>query len=146
MAVKERKPGALGVLMIDFCPVVREGLQSILAKDAEIEFIGDAPDGHQALLHIRRAGDRGRPVSVVLTETPGRPVEDSPRPIQKARPPAKPADRRTCRCTAPRRQRPDGSSEAKPLDRRVCRPRGPTEPSSVDQSLAEQRPSRSLGL
>ena len=69
MAVKERKTGALGVLMIDFCPVVREGLQSILAKDAEIEFIGDAPDGHQALLHIRRAGDRGRPVSVVLTET-----------------------------------------------------------------------------
>jgi DNA-binding NarL/FixJ family response regulator len=69
MAVKERKPGPLGVLMIDFCPVVREGLQSILAKDAEIEFIGDAPDGHQALLHIRRAGDRGRPVSVVLTET-----------------------------------------------------------------------------
>jgi len=69
MAVKERKPGALGVLMIDFSPVVREGLQSILAKDTEIEFIGDAPDGHQALLHIRRAGDHGRPVSVVLTET-----------------------------------------------------------------------------
>ncbi len=69
MAVKPREPKNLGVLMIDFSPVVREGLQSILAKDAEIEFIGDAPDGHQALLHIRRAGDRGRPVSVVLTET-----------------------------------------------------------------------------
>jgi len=59
----------LGVLMIDFSPVVREGLRAILAKDDKIEFVGDAPDGHQALLHIKRASDQGRPVSVVLTET-----------------------------------------------------------------------------
>jgi DNA-binding NarL/FixJ family response regulator len=69
MAVKQREPQNLGVLMIDFSPVVREGLQAILAKDERIEVIGDAPDGHEALLHIKRACDRGRPVNVVLTET-----------------------------------------------------------------------------
>jgi len=31
--------------------------------------IGDAQDGHQALLHIKQASDRGRPVNVVLTES-----------------------------------------------------------------------------
>ena len=69
MAVKEREPETLGVLMIDFNPVVREGLQAILAEDESIEAIGDAPDGHEALLHIKRACDRGQPVQVVLTET-----------------------------------------------------------------------------
>ena len=69
MAVKQREPKNLGVLMIDFSPVVREGLQAILTKDERIEVIGDAPDEHEALLHIKRARDRGRPVNVVLTET-----------------------------------------------------------------------------
>jgi DNA-binding NarL/FixJ family response regulator len=69
MAVKERKPDTLGVLLIDFNPVVREGLQSILTKDERIKVIGDAPDGHQALKQIKRASDRGQPVNVVLTET-----------------------------------------------------------------------------
>ena len=69
MAVKQREPKNLGVLLIDFNPVVREGLQAILAKDEGIEVIGDAPDGHEALLHIKRACDRGQPVQVVLTET-----------------------------------------------------------------------------
>jgi DNA-binding NarL/FixJ family response regulator len=69
MAVKQREPKNLGVLLIDFNPVVREGLQAILAKDERIEVIGDAPDGTEALLHIKRACDRGQPVKVVLTET-----------------------------------------------------------------------------
>jgi DNA-binding NarL/FixJ family response regulator len=69
MTVKERKPQNLGVLMIDFNPVVREGLQAILAKDEGIQVLGDVPDGHEALQHIKRAGERGRPVHVVLTET-----------------------------------------------------------------------------
>jgi DNA-binding NarL/FixJ family response regulator len=69
MAVKERELKNLGVLLIDFNPVVREGLQAILAKDGGIEVIGDAPDGPEALLHIKRACDRGQPVKVVLTET-----------------------------------------------------------------------------
>ncbi len=68
MEVKERKPKDLRVLMIDFNPVVREGLQAIMAKDDGIEVIGDVPDGYEALLHIKRAGDKGRPVNVVLTE------------------------------------------------------------------------------
>jgi len=69
MAATQGKPENLGVLMIDFSPVVREGLQAILTKDERIELIGDAPDGHEAVQHIRRACDRGRPVNVVLTET-----------------------------------------------------------------------------
>jgi DNA-binding NarL/FixJ family response regulator len=69
MAVEQREPKNLGVLMIDFCPVVREGLQAILTKDARIEVIGDAPDEHQAIQHIKRAHDQGRTVNVVLTET-----------------------------------------------------------------------------
>jgi DNA-binding NarL/FixJ family response regulator len=69
MAVTQRESETLGVLMIDFSPVVREGLQAILTKDESIEVLGDALDGHEALLHIKRAGDRGQPVKVVLTET-----------------------------------------------------------------------------
>jgi DNA-binding NarL/FixJ family response regulator len=69
MAVKQRESEKLGVLMIDFCPVVREGLQSILSKDERIKVIGDAPDEKEALHHIKRASDRGQPVHVVLTET-----------------------------------------------------------------------------
>ena len=68
-AVRQRESEKLGVLMIDFSPVVREGLQAILAKDERIEFLGDAADGSEALLHIKRLSDRGKPVQVVLTET-----------------------------------------------------------------------------
>jgi len=69
MTVEQREPQNLGVLMIDFNPVVREGLQAILTKDDGIEVIGDVPDGHEALVHIKQARNRGRPVNVVLTET-----------------------------------------------------------------------------
>jgi len=69
MAVTQRESETLGVLMIDFNPVVREGLQAILTKDKRIEVVGDASDGHEALQYIKRACDRGRPVNVVLTET-----------------------------------------------------------------------------
>jgi DNA-binding NarL/FixJ family response regulator len=62
-------PNNLGVLMIDFSPVVREGLQAILNKDKDIVLLGDAPDGAAALLHVKRAISLGRPVNVVLTET-----------------------------------------------------------------------------
>ncbi len=67
-AGKQRESEKLGVLMIDFSPVIREGLQAILAKDKRIEVLGDAPDAHQALQHIKRASDRGQPVHVVLTD------------------------------------------------------------------------------
>jgi DNA-binding NarL/FixJ family response regulator len=69
MEVKQTKPENLGVLMIDFSPVVREGLQAILNKDDGIEVMGDVPDGYEALQHIKRASGRGQPVNVVLTET-----------------------------------------------------------------------------
>jgi len=56
------------VLMIDFNPIVREGLQAILAMDYGIEVIPDAADAEQALLKLKQASDQGRPVNVVLTE------------------------------------------------------------------------------
>jgi DNA-binding NarL/FixJ family response regulator len=75
MAVTEREPPNLGVLMIDFCPVVREGLQAILIKDERIKVIGDVPDEHEAIQHIKRTRDRGQTVNVVLTETRGGKVD-----------------------------------------------------------------------
>jgi DNA-binding NarL/FixJ family response regulator len=69
MTVKACEPETLGIMMIDFNPVVREGLQAIMAKDERIKVIGDAPDEHQAVQTIKRARDGGRPVHVVLTET-----------------------------------------------------------------------------
>jgi len=75
MAVTQCESKDLGVLMIGFSPVVQEGLQAILTKDERIEVIGDAPDGHEALLHIKRASDQGRTVNVVLTETRGAKVD-----------------------------------------------------------------------
>jgi DNA-binding NarL/FixJ family response regulator len=69
MEVKQCEPQNLGVLLIDFSPVVREGLQAILTKDERVAVIGDVPDGHEALQHIKRACKQGRPVNVVLTET-----------------------------------------------------------------------------
>jgi DNA-binding NarL/FixJ family response regulator len=69
MTVTQRKSETLRVLMIGFSPVVREGLQAILAKDGGIEMVEDAPDGAKALLNIKRARDRRQPVNVVLTES-----------------------------------------------------------------------------
>jgi DNA-binding NarL/FixJ family response regulator len=69
MAGKERKLNTLGVLMVGFSPVVREGLQSILTKDNGIEVLGHALDGHEALLLVKQAHGGRRPVNVVLTET-----------------------------------------------------------------------------
>ena len=57
------------VLLIDFDPVVREGLRAILAMDFGIELIPDVTDADQALLQLKQASDQGRPVNVVLTET-----------------------------------------------------------------------------
>ena len=56
--------------MIGFNPVVREGLQAILARDEGIEVIGDVPVGNEALLHIKRTNDQGQSVDVALTAIP----------------------------------------------------------------------------
>jgi len=69
MEITQSDSKTLKVMLIDFNPVVREGLQAILAKDKGIEVVGDAPDGHHALLDIRQTKKRGQPVNVVLTET-----------------------------------------------------------------------------
>lgn len=69
MVVTQREPDNLGVLMIDFSPVVREGLQAILTKDEKIKVLGDVPDEHQAIQHIQNANEQGNAVHVVLTES-----------------------------------------------------------------------------
>ena len=69
MAITQPKSEKLGVLMIGFSPVIREGLQAIMAKDARLNVIGDVPDGYDGLLFIKRIHDRGQTVNVVLTET-----------------------------------------------------------------------------
>jgi DNA-binding NarL/FixJ family response regulator len=63
------KSDKLGVLMIGFSPVVREGLQAIMAKDERLEVIGDVSDGYDGLMFIKQARDRARIINVVLTET-----------------------------------------------------------------------------
>jgi DNA-binding NarL/FixJ family response regulator len=69
MAIKPNMSEKLGVLTIGFSPVVREGLQSIMAKDEKIKVIGDAKDGEEAIQRILRAIDRGQTINVILTET-----------------------------------------------------------------------------
>jgi len=56
------------VMMLDFNPIIREGLQAILAMDYGIELIPDAADSEQALLRLKEASNQGHPVNVVLTE------------------------------------------------------------------------------
>jgi len=69
MAMTQPKCDKLRILMIGFSPVVRAGLQAILTKEKRLEVIGDAPDGYDALLYIKRLHDRGQTVNVILTET-----------------------------------------------------------------------------
>ena len=68
--VETRKTeNSLSVLLIGFSPVVRAGLQAILAKDEGIEVMGDSADGREALPQMKQASAQGRPIDVVLTET-----------------------------------------------------------------------------
>ena len=64
MAVKQRESERLGVLMIDFCPVVREGPQAILTKDERKDM---APE--LLLQSIHRAVDGGTQMSAALLHT-----------------------------------------------------------------------------
>jgi DNA-binding NarL/FixJ family response regulator len=68
MEKKEDKIVHLGILLMGFSPVVREGLQAILVKDPRLEVLGDVQDAQAALELIRRSRDRVPPVNVVLTE------------------------------------------------------------------------------
>jgi len=69
MVVKQREDENLRVLLIAFSPVIRAGLQAILAKDQGIEVMGSAADGREALPQLKQHYARGRPIDVVLTET-----------------------------------------------------------------------------
>ena len=69
MVVKQRELKTLRVLLIGFNPVVRAGLQAILAKDQGIEVMGDSADGREAIPQLKQHYAQGRPIDVVLTET-----------------------------------------------------------------------------
>jgi len=69
MVTKERELKNLRVLLIGFSPVVRAGLQAILAKDRRIEVMGDSADGREALPQLKQHYAQGQPIDVVLTET-----------------------------------------------------------------------------
>ena len=69
MVVKQHELKNLRVLLIGFSPVIRAGLQAILAKDQGIEVMGDSADGREALPQLKQHYAQGRPIDVVLTET-----------------------------------------------------------------------------
>jgi len=69
MVVKQHEGENLRVLLIAFSPVIRAGLQAILAKDQGIEVMGSAADGREALPQLKQYYAQGRPIDVVLTET-----------------------------------------------------------------------------
>jgi DNA-binding NarL/FixJ family response regulator len=57
------------VLLIDFNPVIREGLQAIMALDYGIELMPYTADSDQALLQLKQASEQGQPIHIVLTGT-----------------------------------------------------------------------------
>jgi DNA-binding NarL/FixJ family response regulator len=69
MAIVQREQVKLGVLLINFSPVVQAGLQAILAKDERIKVAGHVADEQQAIQFIKEATGRLQQVHVVLTET-----------------------------------------------------------------------------
>lgn len=69
MVVTQNKPAILGVMMVGFSPVVREGLRGILSKDEGIQVIEANPKRANILALIRDSLDRGHAVNVVLTES-----------------------------------------------------------------------------
>jgi DNA-binding NarL/FixJ family response regulator len=66
MGNEESETNTLGVMMIGFSPVIRQGLQAIMSKDKGIELIEDSPDPIDS---IKRATDRGHNIDVVLAES-----------------------------------------------------------------------------
>ena len=69
MALEPANPKTLRVLLVGFSPVVRAGLQAILATDQRIDVMGDAADGREALPQLKQHYARRQPIDVVLTET-----------------------------------------------------------------------------
>ena len=71
MVNEANKSSTLRVLLLDFTPVVREGLRAIMAQDPAIEVVGEVKDGDEALLYLKQTRGRGpsNSVNVILTET-----------------------------------------------------------------------------
>lgn len=54
MAGKGLRLEKLRVLIVDDCSVVRDGLQSILQAASDVEVVGEAVSGHDALIQVER--------------------------------------------------------------------------------------------
>ncbi|MBN1191298.1 MAG: response regulator transcription factor [Dehalococcoidales bacterium] len=67
--MKKERANSLNVMLVGFCPVIREGLKKFLTQDPKIKLTENILDGQQALLRIRQSHREGSPINVVLTET-----------------------------------------------------------------------------
>ncbi len=65
----EKGVKTIGILLIDFSPVIQAGLQAIMATDETLTLIGHALNGNDAILQVRKAAAEGHPVNVVMTAT-----------------------------------------------------------------------------
>jgi len=62
------EPAVIRVLIVDDHAVVRRGLSSFLSTEAEIEVVGEAADGKEALERLRILDAEGRRPDVVLMD------------------------------------------------------------------------------
>jgi len=69
MVCESASQKTLRVVLAGFSPVIREGLQAILAKDQGIEVIGGSTSAYEALRQMKQVSASGRPIDVLLTET-----------------------------------------------------------------------------
>ena len=65
----------IGVLVVDDHAVVRRGLKAFLEKEADLEVVGDADGGEQALDRLARLDSEGRRPDVVLMDLQMEPID-----------------------------------------------------------------------
>jgi len=65
----------IGVLVVDDHAVVRRGLKAFLEKEADLEVVGDADGGEQALDLLARLDSEGRRPDVVLMDLQMEPID-----------------------------------------------------------------------
>ena len=82
---EQRAPSAVGVIVVDDHPVVRDGIRGMLERDPRIEVLGEAADGRQAvdlvratdpdlvLMDLRMPGGDGAAIRELRATHPRRP-------------------------------------------------------------------------
>jgi DNA-binding NarL/FixJ family response regulator len=58
----------ISVLVVDDQPLVRAGFRMILSSQADIEVLGEAQDGAEALETVKRLNDAGTPPAIVVMD------------------------------------------------------------------------------